>query len=147
MEITASTIPALYYGTGLSVFALASPRETQANATDLDPYGINLQISQVRERMTQLGRAANDGEHEQVLREVAVAVFQGESGVEQAEVRIRCCAADGGEVIEVPTRRLPGQEAPIEPTRFGGRVRLETGTYRVEVTVDDRASAAFIVEV
>ena len=147
MEITASTIPALYYGTGLSVFALASPRDLRPRQAGLDPYGINLQISRVRERVTQMTPAANDGDHERVLREVAVAVFRGESGIEQADVRIRCCATDGGEVIEVPTRRLPGQEAPIEPPRFGGRVRLETGTYRVEVTVDDRASAAFIVEV
>lgn len=144
-----------YYDTGLSVFAVAagSPGLTARRGDAGEAYGINLQISPVAGEVEHVAEAANEAiaDQEQGVREIAVAVFRGHKGLADADVAIHCEPLTGGAPVEVPIRRLRPEDEPADElaqaTRFGSTVVMQPGPYHIEVVIDGKASAAFVVDV
>lgn len=139
-----------YYDNGLSVFAVAagSRASMTAHGDAADVYGINLQISPVAGQVENAAEAANEAiAAEEGVREVAVAVFRGPEGLADADVAIRCEPLAGGDAVDIPVRRLQPQDELGQAARFGSTVAMQPGPYHIEVVVDGKASAAFVVDV
>lgn len=141
-----SCLPQVYFGVGLSLFAVATVEATNNGRTkspgNPGSYGVQLLVAPADEK----GELNSD---DTLKRHIGVSLFRGNRSVSDADVRIVCepLSARAGRVVEIPVETIEVTREAAGLTHFGNTVELAPGTYHIAVMVDDRARADFTVDV